>query len=74
MIKNLTDLSIQKLKFNGKHMIYWDSNLGGFGVRVGKRTKTFVVMVGKERKVISLGRYPDDKLKDQYTIEFVENQ
>ena len=65
MIRNLTNLSVQKLKYNGKQKIYWNSNLRGFGVRVGKRTKTYVVMVGKHRKQISLGRYPTDKLKDE---------
>ena len=62
--KNLTDLAIQRLKYNGKTTTYWDSNLKGFGVRVGKRTKTFTVMTGKDRKVITVGRYPDENLKD----------
>lgn len=62
--KNLTDLSVQRLKYKDKSTTYWDTNLKGFGVRVGKRTKTFTVMTGKDRKVITVGRYPDDNLKD----------
>jgi integrase len=63
--KNLTDLAIKRLKYSGKTTTYWDTNLKGFGIRVGKRTKTFIVMVGKDRKVITVRRYSDeDKLKD----------
>lgn len=56
MINNLTDISIQHLMVKGKQVICWDSNLKGISVRVGKRTKTYVVMVGKDRKQVSLGR------------------
>ena len=45
--KNLADLAVQKLKYNGKQSFYWDTNLKGFGVRVGKNAKTFVVLSGK---------------------------
>jgi integrase len=65
VIKNLTDLAIQKLKYNGSQTVYFDATLKGFGVRVGKRTKRFIVAVGKDRKIISLGTYPEDKLKDE---------
>jgi integrase len=42
-----------------------DDLLPGFGVTVGKRTKTFFVMYGnKERRIKTFGRYPDKKLKD----------
>ena len=61
---NLTDLTVKRLKWAGKQATYWDSNLPGFGVRVSKKKKTFVVMVGKQRKLISVGHYPDDTLKD----------
>ena len=36
----------------------------GFGVRVGSRTKAFVVMFGKERRLKTIGKYPDISLKD----------
>lgn len=61
---NLTDLTIKRLKWNGKQTTYWDKGLRGFGCRVGKYKKTLVVMVGKERKLITVGHYPDDKLRD----------
>jgi integrase len=42
-----------------------DDLLPGFGVTVGKRTKTFFVMYGnKERRIKTFGHYPDKKLKD----------
>ena len=59
----LTDLVVQRLKWDGRQTVTWDTTLPGFGVRVGKHKKTFVVMVGKKRKLISVGHYPDDKLK-----------
>lgn len=64
----LTDLSVQRLKWDGKQTITWDSTLPGFGCRVGKLKKTFVCMVGKERKLITVGHYPDDKLKDARNV------
>ncbi|MEJ8568808.1 tyrosine-type recombinase/integrase [Elongatibacter sediminis] len=60
----LTDLSVQRLKWDGKQTITWDTTLPGFGVRVGKNKKTFLIMVGKERRKVTIGHYPDDKLKD----------
>jgi hypothetical protein len=54
----LTDLSIANLKFQHPQATYWDALLPGFGVRVGSRSKTFVLMQGKTRKRITLGRYP----------------
>jgi len=35
----------------------WDSALRGFGVRVGKQSKTFIVLIGSGRRK-RLGRYP----------------
>lgn len=58
----LTDLSVQRLKWDGKQTITWDSTLPGFGVRVGKHKKTFVVKA--ENRLITVGHYPDNKLKD----------
>lgn len=60
----LTDLGIRRLKWAGKQVTYWDTNLKGFGLRVSKFKKTFVVMVGKERKLISIDHFPDKPLKD----------
>jgi integrase len=58
----LTDLVIQKLKPTDKQRTYWDK---GFGIRVSPAgTKSFVVMTGRDRKLTTLGRYPDLTLKD----------
>ena len=59
----LSDLAIRKLKAseNGQ-MKYRDTVLPGLGLIVGRRTKTFFVTVGKERRNISVGRYPDMNL------------
>ncbi len=60
----LTDISIRALKPSDTYVTWYDKALPAFGVRVGKRTKTFVVMLGKERKRLSLGNFPDTKLQD----------
>lgn len=60
----LTDVTIRNLKATDKQIIYVDDNLSNFGVRVSKRHKTFVVKVGKNRSVKSIGRYPDITLAE----------
>lgn len=52
-MQNLTDLSVKSTTKPGYH---WDT-LRGFGLRVGKNTKTFVVLVGSGRRQ-KIGRYP----------------
>lgn len=64
MRKSLTDLVVQRLNWNGKPTIYWDKNLPAFGVRINQTKKTFVIQVGEDRKLISIGHYPDLALKD----------
>ncbi len=61
---NLTDLAIQRLKPEEKGTRYFDDQLPGFGILVGAKAKTFIVMHGRERKVTTIGRYPDMSLKD----------
>lgn len=63
---NLTDLSVQRLKAPAKgQRIVFDEKLRGFGVRVSQGgAKSFVVVKGKERKLTTLGRYPELTLKD----------
>ena len=61
---HLTDLSIRALKPTERYTTYWDSKLAGFGVRVGVRSKTFIVMRGDERRRIKVGSYPDKSLAD----------
>ena len=56
---HLTDLTVHRLPPAPNPTTYFDTSLPGFGVRVGVRTKTFVVMVGtKARRRVSLGTYP----------------
>lgn len=57
---SLTDLAIKKLKspHEGQETT-WDTQVSGFGVRCSPGgTKTFVVMHGKRRRRVSIGRYP----------------
>jgi Arm DNA-binding domain len=58
MQQKLTDLAIQRIPFQHPQITYWDTLLPGFGVRVGSRSKTFVLVQGKARKRITIGRYP----------------
>lgn len=57
----LTDLAVQTVNPT-KRTDYWDAQLPGFGLRVGARSKTF--MVKKENRRVSLGRYPALSLKE----------
>lgn len=61
----LTDKTIQALTYdeNGPQRIR-DDSVPGFGIVVGKRTKSFFVMYGEGRNVKTLGRYPDISLKE----------
>ena len=59
----LTDVSISKLPQSKTQITYWDEGLPAFGVRVGARRKTFVVIV-KPGQRIKLGNYPFTSLKD----------
>jgi integrase len=56
----LTDLTLKALP-EGLHL---DTRLPSFGIRVGKRRKTWIVIKGKNRTKISLGRYPAMSLAD----------
>lgn len=61
----LTDLAIRKLPSPEKgQKTYWDDALPAFGVRVGARSKSFVIMYGKKRQLRTLGRYPALSLSD----------
>lgn len=63
----LNTLGIDALAFSDKQRTIFDDQLPGFGVRVGKHTKTFVLLVGRERKIHSIGRYPALSLKNART-------
>lgn len=50
----LSDLSIKNLAPG----MYWDQLLPSFGVRIGARRKTFILMHGKARNKLRIGHYP----------------
>lgn len=60
----LTDLMIQGLHWTGKTALYFDDKVPSFGIRIGRKTKTFFVVRGVERKVITIGHYPSQTLKN----------
>lgn len=61
----LTDMAIRKLTPPEKGQLkVWDTNLPGFGLLVGKRTKTFLVVYGKDRRNLTIGRYPEVSLRE----------
>jgi hypothetical protein len=53
----LTDITISKLPQQKAQITYWDEGLPAFGVRVGARRKTFIVVVNGGHR-IKLGNYP----------------
>lgn len=55
----LTDLAIRQLKYDGTQKTYYDDVLPGFGIRVGSRTKAYVAKYGRERRLKTLGHYPE---------------
>jgi len=61
----LTELTIRKLTHppsgSTKHL---DPSLPGFGVRCTVRSKAFFVMYGADRRLKTLGKWPDLSLKD----------
>ena len=59
MRTHLTDITVRSLKpIAGKQLKVWDSTTPGFGVRVNNRTKSWIVMFGKTRRLKVLGHYP----------------
>jgi integrase len=56
----LTDLSIRALEHPTKgQKTYRDNTLPGFGLRVSQAgSKSFVLMYGQDRRLITIGRYP----------------
>ena len=64
-MRQLTDLAIRALPHpkegSTKHI---DPSLPGFGVRCTARSKSFFVMFGKDRRLKTIGRWPEMALKD----------
>jgi hypothetical protein len=56
----ISDLQIKNAKAG---TTLWDDTLKGFGVRCGKQSKTFIVLIGSGRRQ-KVGRYPLISLQD----------
>ncbi|MEM9128816.1 MAG: Arm DNA-binding domain-containing protein, partial [Pseudomonadota bacterium] len=61
----LTDTSIRALSLevsgSKKH---WDETIPGFGVRCSARSKSFFVMYGRDRRLKTIGKYPQISLRE----------
>lgn len=68
----LNDLTIKNLAHQDKQIKVMDANFPGFGILISKTTKTFIVVRGKERQVVTLGRYPELSLKAARAIAVTE--
>ena len=60
----LTDVYIQNLKLQSPRIDVWDTLLPSFGIRVGRKRKTFIVMYGNPRRRQVLGHWPTKRLAD----------
>ena len=59
----LTDIAVRALKYFDGQITYWDDTLPAFGVRVGNRSKTFIVVQSGGRR-LKIGSYPQTSLHD----------
>jgi integrase len=66
-IIQLTDIVARTAKPSVTQITYWDKTLPNFGLRVGRRAKAWIVLVGTERRRVTLGRYPTISLQDART-------
>ncbi len=56
---HLTDIAVRKLRLPERGQVtYWDETMPGFGIRCSQKSKSFVVMFGKRRRLKTVGRYP----------------
>ncbi len=62
----LTDISVRSLKPPERgQTTYWDTSLKGFGCRTSQGgTRSFVLMYGANRKLTTIGRYPNISLSE----------
>jgi len=58
---HLTDIVVQRLQKPGT---YFDETTRGFGIRVGKNRKTWIIMRGQVRQRVRIGHYPAMSLAD----------
>lgn len=65
-IVSLTDKGVRALDApNSGQVTYWDKSLKSFGLRVSQGgTRSWIVMLGKERRRITIGKYPTVSLAD----------
>lgn len=64
MRTHITDVSVRALRPAARQYKCWDTRTKGFGVLVSGQTKSWFVSFGKERRLKTLGRYPDLSLAD----------
>ena len=65
----LNDFVLKKLKSEGRQTQFWDASLPSFGCRCSPGgTKTFNVMLGKQRRLIKIGNYPAMNLAEARQI------
>lgn len=60
MSKSFTELTVRALPL-GKH---FDPSTPAFGMRVGKRRRTWIVQRGADRRIIRVGHYPQMSLSE----------
>jgi hypothetical protein len=60
---HFTDLALRALPFSDTQVTYWDRSFPTFGLRVGRRSKTFIVVRNGGRRV-KIGDYARKSLKD----------
>lgn len=63
----LTDVSVRALKGSDKYETFFDTKVAGFGIRVGKKSKTWIVVRDRSRAKQAIGKYPDLSLADART-------
>lgn len=54
----LTDATVRSLKGAANNPKFFDTKTPGFGIRCGLRRKTWIVMRGRNRELVTIGHYP----------------
>jgi hypothetical protein len=63
----LTEISVRALKSSDTYKTFFDETLPGFGVRVGRRSRTFVAVKGRTRERVTIGHWPAMSVGDART-------
>lgn len=61
---HLTDISVRRLQSTERQVTFWDTQLPGFGIRLGRNRKTWTILRGTTRERVSVGHYPDLSLQE----------